>query len=126
MNIFRTVAGFSFGRADIVRRAMSKKKASALAAERDNFVNGAEERGIDRAVAEQLFADAVGAFQAGSHIKGIAAFGKNAVFKEGYDFFHNKLIHIPFAFVKVNDVVDILEHFQIHRSGAPFGTGVDG
>ncbi len=57
MNIFRTVAGFSFGRADIVRRAMSKKKASALAAERDNFVNGAEERGVDREVAEQLFED---------------------------------------------------------------------
>ena len=57
MNIFRTVAGFSFGRADIVRRAMSKKKASALAAERDNFVNGAAERGVDRETAEQLFED---------------------------------------------------------------------
>ncbi|MBQ4140067.1 MAG: DNA polymerase III subunit alpha [Clostridia bacterium] len=57
MNIFRTVAGFSFGRADIVRRAMSKKKASALAAERDNFVNGAAERGIDRETAEKLFED---------------------------------------------------------------------
>ena len=57
MNIFRTVAGFSFGRADIVRRAMSKKKASALAAERDNFVNGAAEKGIDRETAEQLFED---------------------------------------------------------------------
>ncbi len=57
MNIFRTVAGFSFGRADIVRRAMSKKKASALAAERDNFVNGAAERGVDRETAEKLFED---------------------------------------------------------------------
>ncbi len=57
MNIFRTVAGFSFGRADIVRRAMSKKKASALAAERDNFIGGAAERGIDREVAERLFED---------------------------------------------------------------------
>ncbi len=57
MNIFRTVAGFSFGRADIVRRAMSKKKASALAAERDNFINGAAERGVDREIAEQLFED---------------------------------------------------------------------
>ena len=57
MNIFRTVAGFSFGRADIVRRAMSKKKASALAAERDNFVNGAAERGVNRETAEKLFED---------------------------------------------------------------------
>ena len=57
MNIFRTVAGFSFGRADIVRRAMSKKKASALAAERDNFINGAAERGVDSQTAEKLFED---------------------------------------------------------------------
>ena len=57
MNIFRTVAGFSFGRADIVRRAMSKKKASALAAERDNFISGAAERGVDRETAEKLFED---------------------------------------------------------------------
>ncbi|MGM9643150.1 MAG: DNA polymerase III subunit alpha [Eubacteriales bacterium] len=57
MNIFRTVAGFSFGRADIVRRAMSKKKASALAAERDNFIDGAARRGVDRETAEKLFED---------------------------------------------------------------------
>ncbi len=57
MNIFRTVAGFSFGRADIVRRAMSKKKASALAAERDNFIGGAAERGVERETAEKLFED---------------------------------------------------------------------
>ena len=57
MNIFRTVAGFSFGRADIVRRAMSKKKASALAAERDNFISGASARGVDRETAEKLFED---------------------------------------------------------------------
>ncbi len=57
MNIFRTVAGFSFGRADIVRRAMSKKKASALAAERDNFISGASERGVDSETAEKLFED---------------------------------------------------------------------
>ncbi len=57
MNIFRTVAGFSFGRADIVRRAMSKKKATALAAERDNFISGAAERGVERETAEKLFED---------------------------------------------------------------------
>ena len=57
MQIFREIAGYTFGHADIVRRAMSKKKASVLLAERETFVNGAEERGIDRAVAEQLFSD---------------------------------------------------------------------
>ena len=57
MNIFRTVAGFTFGHADIVRRAMSKKKASVLMAERDGFIDGAEKNGIDRQKAAELFED---------------------------------------------------------------------
>ncbi len=57
MNIFRTVAGFTFGHADVVRRAMSKKKAAVLMAERDGFIDGAEKNGIDRQKAAELFED---------------------------------------------------------------------
>jgi DNA polymerase-3 subunit alpha len=57
MNIFRTVAGYSFGHADIVRRAMSKKKADVLEAEREDFLTGAEGNGIDRQTAGALFDD---------------------------------------------------------------------
>ncbi len=57
MSIFREIAGYSFGHADIVRRAMAKKKASVLEAERDNFVEGAAKNGVDREKAEQLFDD---------------------------------------------------------------------
>ncbi len=57
MSIFRTIAGYSYGHADIVRRAMSKKKADALSAERDSFILGAAERGIEKEKAEQLFED---------------------------------------------------------------------
>ena len=57
MRIFREVAGYTFGHADIVRRAMSKKKASVLEAEREAFVEGASARGIDRAKADKLFSD---------------------------------------------------------------------
>lgn len=57
MSIFRTVAGYTYGHADIVRRAMSKKKASVLEAEREQFIGGAAERGIDTAKAEKLFDD---------------------------------------------------------------------
>ncbi len=57
MQIFREIGGYTFGHADVVRRAMSKKKASVLLAEREAFVGGALERGIDREVAEQLFSD---------------------------------------------------------------------
>ena len=57
MSIFRTVAGYTYGHADIVRRAMSKKKASVLEAEREQFIGGAAEKGIDRSKAEKLFDD---------------------------------------------------------------------
>lgn len=57
MSIFRELAGYTFGHADVVRRAMSKKKASVLLAERETFVAGARERGIDSAAAEKLFGD---------------------------------------------------------------------
>ena len=57
MSIFRTVAGYSFGHADIVRRAMSKKKADVLEAEREHFLAGAEKNGIERKVANKLFDD---------------------------------------------------------------------
>lgn len=40
MQIFRLLAGYSFGRADIVRRAMSKKKLSVMAQEREYFLHG--------------------------------------------------------------------------------------
>ena len=40
MQIFRTLAGYSYGRADIVRRAMAKKKHDVLASERKAFVYG--------------------------------------------------------------------------------------
>ncbi len=57
MSIFREIGGYTFGHADIVRRAMSKKKASVLLSEREAFLAGAEERGIDRTVAQELFSD---------------------------------------------------------------------
>ena len=57
MSIFREIAGYTFGHADVVRRAMSKKKADVLLSERESFVAGAVERGIDKDAAAELFAD---------------------------------------------------------------------
>ncbi len=59
MSIFRRVAGYSFGHADIVRRAMSKKKHDVLEAERGAFLEGARERGVDLMSAEKLFDDMI-------------------------------------------------------------------
>ena len=46
MDIFRKVAGYSLGRADMVRRAISKKKEKEILRERENFVRGNHEEGI--------------------------------------------------------------------------------
>ena len=46
MQIFQSLAGYSLGQADIVRRYMSKKKVEKLAHEREAFIHGDEARGI--------------------------------------------------------------------------------
>ena len=57
MSIFRVIAGYTYGHADVVRRAMSKKKGDVLMAERTGFIEGAIQKGIDREIAEKLFDD---------------------------------------------------------------------
>lgn len=59
MQIFREVAGYSFAHADVVRRAISKKKQSVLDGERQAFLDGAVARGIDESDAAELFDDIV-------------------------------------------------------------------
>jgi len=50
MQIVRDMAGYSLGRSDMVRRAMSKKKASVMEKERNVFIHGDEESGVDGAL----------------------------------------------------------------------------
>ena len=46
MQIVQKLAGYTLGRADLVRRAMSKKKAAVMQQERQNFVYGNEAEGV--------------------------------------------------------------------------------
>ena len=55
MQIFRKLAGYSLGRADIVRRAMGKKKIDVMNKEREVFVEGASKNGIDNESANKIF-----------------------------------------------------------------------
>lgn len=55
MQIASTMAGFSLGKSDILRRAMGKKKADLMAQMRKEFVKGAIENKIDQKVAEEVF-----------------------------------------------------------------------
>jgi len=53
--IARAIAGYSLGRADILRRAMGKKDPIKMAQERDNFIAGAVANGYSRELAESIF-----------------------------------------------------------------------
>ena len=67
MQIVRDLAGYTLGRSDLVRRAMSKKKADVMEKERRNFVYGNPEEGvkgciangIDEKVANQIYDDMI-------------------------------------------------------------------
>ena len=54
MQIVRDLGGYTLGRSDLVRRAMSKKKASVMAKERQNFVYGNPEEGVPGCIANGI------------------------------------------------------------------------
>lgn len=90
MQIVRDLAGYSYGRSDLVRRAMAKKKHDVMAKERETFINGLVEdgkvvvpgcvrNGVDAQTADQLF-DEMTAFASYAFNKShAAAYGVVAV-----------------------------------------------
>ena len=85
IEIFRKLAGYSLGQADMVRRAISKKKAAQIQKEKDTFIHGDPERKIPGCVAN-----------------GIPAPVAEAIYQEIYDFANyafNKAHAVSYAVV---------------------------
>ena len=85
IEIFRRLAGYSLGQADLVRRAISKKKAKQIEAERQAFIYGDAQRGI-----------------AGCVAGGIPAETAQAIYQDIYDFANyafNKAHAVSYAVV---------------------------
>ncbi len=55
MQISQVLGGYSLGRADLLRRAMGKKKAEVMQAERAGFLDGCRQKGVDPKVAGEIF-----------------------------------------------------------------------
>ena len=55
MQIVQALAGFTLGQADLLRRAMAKKKASILIAQKENFLKGCVSNGVEKFLAEKIF-----------------------------------------------------------------------
>ena len=95
MQIVRDLAGYSYGRSDLVRRAMAKKKKDVMAKERQNFVYGnAEEhipgavsKGVSAPVAESIF-DEMTAFASYAFNKPHAACYAVVALQTGYLKYH--------------------------------------
>ena len=93
MQIFRELAGFSFGQADNVRRAMSKKKHAVMEAEREHFVHGCTEpghecpgcvaNGISEKVANEIY-DEMSSFASYAFNKSHAACYAYVAFQTAY------------------------------------------
>ena len=87
MQVFRTLAGYSYGRADVVRRAMSKKKRDVMESERNIFIHGltdengnciiegAVRRGLDEKTADAVFSDMISFASYGFNKSHTAAYG---------------------------------------------------
>jgi len=55
MQIAQELSGYSLGEADLLRRAMGKKKPEEMAKQKGRFLDGAEDRGVPRAKAARIF-----------------------------------------------------------------------
>ena len=55
MQIVQVLAGFTLGQADLLRRAMGKKKHEILMAQKENFLQGARKKGIEESLANTIF-----------------------------------------------------------------------
>lgn len=87
MQVFRTLAGYSYGRADVVRRAMSKKKHDVMENERDIFIHGlrdenektviegAVNKGLSEKTANEIFSDMTSFASYGFNKSHTAAYG---------------------------------------------------
>ncbi|MBN2311686.1 MAG: DNA polymerase III subunit alpha [Candidatus Hydrogenedentes bacterium] len=102
MQIVQAVAGFSLGQADILRRAMGKKKADLMEQQRGRFMEGAERNGIDEATAHALFA----------RIEQFAGYGFNKSHSMAYAF-----VAYQTAFLKANYPVEFMTALLTSESG---------
>jgi len=93
MQIAVAVAGFTMGEADVLRKAMGKKKAEVMAEQKEKFLDGAEKRGVARKKAQELW----------EYIEPFAGYGFNKSHSVAYAYLAYKTaylkVHHPVAFM---------------------------
>jgi len=103
MQAAQVLAGYSLGRADLLRRAMGKKKLEEMAKERDLFVKGAMERnGLPRDLANQIF----------DLLEKFAGYGFNKSHAAAY-----AVVSYQTAYLKANHTVEFLSAMLTNDMG---------
>jgi len=104
MQISSRVAGYSLGEADILRRAMGKKKAEEMAAQRERFIKGALERGFPQRKVEKIF----------DLMEQFAGYGFNKSHSAAYAF-----LAFVTAYLKAHYPVDFMAALLTSETGNP-------
>ncbi|MCB9029647.1 MAG: DNA polymerase III subunit alpha [Deltaproteobacteria bacterium] len=102
MQLARTLAGYSLGEADLLRRAMGKKKPEEMAKQRIRFVAGAKEKGIDQKLATEIF----------DQMETFARYGFNRSHSAAY-----AMISFQTAYLKAHYKVEFMAALMSHEMG---------
>ncbi len=104
MQISSRLAGYSLGEADILRRAMGKKKAEEMAAQRERFIKGALERNFPQRKIEKIF----------DLMEQFAGYGFNKSHSAAYAF-----LAFVTAYLKAHYPVDFMAALLTSETGSP-------
>jgi DNA polymerase III subunit alpha len=112
MQIAQVLAGYSLGRADLLRRAMGKKKADVMEKEREGFVAGCVENNVDAALANGLF-DTMSEFAAYCFNRSHSAAYAFIAYQTAYLKCHYPIEYLSALLSSVRDNLDKIQHYII-------------
>lgn len=111
LEILRKIGGYTYAEADLIRRAMSKKKADVIENEKPKFINRVIEKGYDKSIAEELYGliikfSSYGFNKSHSVVYSLVAF-QMAYLKINYTmYFMRNLLNMNKSSVKIKEYID--------------------
>lgn len=112
MQIAQVLSGYSLGQADLLRRAMGKKKAEVMAKEREGFVAGAVANQVDETLANELF-DVMSEFAAYCFNRSHSAAYAYVAFQTAYLKAHFPVAYFSALLSSVRDNLDKIQHYIV-------------
>jgi DNA polymerase-3 subunit alpha len=112
MQIAQVLGGYSLGQADLLRRAMGKKKAEVMAKERDGFIAGTTANNVDDTLANELF-DTMTEFAAYCFNRSHSAAYAFVAFQTAYLKAHHPVAYVSALLSSVSDNLDKVQHYMM-------------